>query len=270
VKRAAARGVLLCALMVSAGSAQEMLSMPSATAPSPGVLIPRVQLRGSVFEGGQGLVEQRVRAEYGLVRDWSASLELPINQGFFDGPRPSGGAVGLGSLEALVEWRVVRWDLGPIDTVRGTVFGGADLPTGTGGFGESGLQPCVGGVVTTILGRQGFDVAARYTWATAGAARHPHTLSQNGRDRLEADVGYAFRLAPATYGEVREAAWYGTLELNSAFSADDAHLVTVGPGLLIEAPTYALELGVQLPASSAEDHAPRLRYGVILGVRWFL
>lgn len=258
---------LCAAAPASPGLAQEMLSMPAATSPSPGVLIPRVQARAYAFEGDQWLLEQDLRLELGLVRDLSISAELPIFQGFLDAPAPSDGDFGLGDLDLLVEWRFLREDLGAVDTVRAAVFAGAELPTGTGGFGGGSVDPCVGAVVTSILGRHGLDAAIRWTFVTGDGLFVPIFASDEPDDFANADLGYAFRFAPEEYGEERVAAWYATLELNSVFTAGGAHEVLLSPGLLLEAPTYAIELGVQLPVSSDGDGRPELRLGVLAGLR---
>ena len=77
--------------------AQEMLNMPAATAPSPGVAIPRVQARAFLFEDSQWLLEQTLRLEYGIARDLSIAADLPLQQGFFDAPRPTDGDFALGT-----------------------------------------------------------------------------------------------------------------------------------------------------------------------------
>ena len=41
----------------------------------------------------------------------------------------------------------------------------------------------------------------------------------------------------------------------------------LSPGLLLEAPTYALEFGLQVPVSQELDHAPELRLGLLIGIR---
>jgi LL-diaminopimelate aminotransferase len=82
-----------------------MLNMPSATAPSPGVVIPRGQARAFAFEGGQWLLEQALRVDVGVARDVSMSADLSLFQGFLDSPRASDGEFGLGDLECAIEFR---------------------------------------------------------------------------------------------------------------------------------------------------------------------
>jgi len=272
-RRTAAALLALCAAASAAGSAvaQEMPGMPSATAPSPGVLIPRVQARAWFLEGDQTLLEQSVRLEYGLVRDLSVSAEIPLYQGFFDPPRPSDGAFGLGDTDLLVELRLLREDLNALDTIRASVFAGAELPTATGGFADATLDPCIGAVFTSISGRHGVDLSARFTFVTGDGLDAPLFLTDLGEDFVNLDAGYGFRIHPERYGEERSAAWYLTAEINSVWTTAGQHEVVLAPGLLIEAPTYAIELGVALPL--AEDlegdrgAAPGLDFALLAGVR---
>ena len=263
------RAAIASAALVAAAPAlgQEMLNMPAATAPSPGVVIPRVQARAYLFEDSQWLLEQTLRLEYGIARDLSIAADLPLMQGFFDPPRPADGDFGLGDLELNLELRVLREDLNAIDTVRASVFAGAELPTGTGGFGGDSVDPFAGAVVTAILGRHGFDAAARYTVVTGHGMHHPIFLSDTADDFANIDLGYAYRLYPEEFGEERVGAWYATLELNTVWTTGGEHEVLLSPGLLLEAPNYALEFGLQVPLSQELVHAPELRIGLLLGVR---
>ncbi|MFM2164180.1 MAG: hypothetical protein RL325_617 [Planctomycetota bacterium] len=247
--------------------AQEMAGMPSATAPSPGVVIPRVQLHGFWFEDDQFLLEESLRVEVGLARDLSVSAELPLYQGFLNAPRPEDGEFGFGDMDLLVELRILREDLNAIDTLRASVFAGAELPTGSDAFSQGSVDPCVGAVFSSIQGRHGLDVAGRYTLVTGDGMAHPIFISDTGDDFVNADLGYAYRVHPEAYGEERVAAWYLTVELNSVWTTGGEHEVLLSPGLLIEAPTYAVELGFGVPVSQDAVHAPELDFMLLAGLR---
>lgn len=260
--------ILACAAASStAAIAQEMPGMPAATAPSPGVLVPRVQSRAYFFEDDQSLLEQNIRLEYGLVRDLSLSAELPLFQGFLDEPRPSDGEFGLGDADVLLEWRFLREDLNAVDTIRAAVFAGAELPTATDGFAAGSLDPCVGVVFMSIQDRHGIDLAARYTFVTGDGLDSPLFLTDSGDDFANLDAGYAYRIHPDAYGEERAAAWYLTAELNGVVTTGGEHELLLSPGLLIEAPTYAVELGCSVPLSEDLERAPRLDFAVLAGLR---
>ena len=253
--------------LATASLAQEMPGMPSATAPSPGVLIPRFQGRAYLFEDGQTLLEESIRLEYGLARDLSMSVELTMFQGFLDAPLPADGKFGLGDMDALVELRILRDDLNAIDTIRASVFAGAELPTATAGFANASLDPCLGAVFSSITGRHGVDVSARYTFVTGDGLANPIFLTDSGDDFVNLDAGYAFRIHPEAYGEVRETAWYLTAELNSVWTVGGEHEVVLSPGLLIEAPTYAVEIGVGIPVAEDLGAAPELEFSLLAGLR---
>jgi hypothetical protein len=265
MRRAIGVGALL--LAAAPASAQEMLNMPAATLPSPGVLIPRIQARAYLFEDGQWLLEQSLRVEYGLARDLSLSADLPLFQGFFDPPRPSDGDFGLGDLELNLELRVLREDLNAVDTVRASVFAGVELPTGTDGFGGDSVDPFAGAVVTAILGRHGLDAAVRYTFVSGDGLFLPVFASDTPDDFVNADLGYAYRLYPEEYGEERVGAWYATLELNSTVTTGGEYEVLLSPGLLLEAPSYALEFGLQVPIAEDREDSSEMRLGLLLGLR---
>lgn len=241
--------------------------MPSATAPSPGVLIPRAQARAYWLEDNQFLMEESVRLEFGLVRDLSISAELPIYQGFLDAPRPSDGQVGLGDLDLLLEWRFLREDLNAVDTVRASLFAGAELPTATGGFAEASLNPCVGAVFSSIRGRHGIDFSARYTASTGNGIPNPIFITDLGSDFVNLDAGYALRIRPEEYAEARESAWYLTVELNSVWTLEGQNEVVLSPGLLVEAPTYAIEFGVGVPIMGDTGPAPEVEFALLAGLR---
>jgi hypothetical protein len=263
----AAAPLMVLLMLTAPAAAQEMLGMPAATLASPGVLIPRVQARAYLFEDSQWLLEQAVRLEYGLARDLSVTAEMPMFQGFFDPPGQSDGSFGLGDLELALKLRVLREDLDEVSTVRAALFGGAEVPTGTGGFGGGSTDPFGGAVVTAILGRHGFDAAVRYTFVTGDGLFVPIFASDTPDDFANIDLGYAFRLFPEEYGEERVGAWYATLELNTILTTGGDHEILLSPGLLLEAPTYAVELGMQVPVSERRTNAPEFRLGLVLGLR---
>jgi hypothetical protein len=265
--------VTLAALALSVAApagAQEMLSMPSATAPSPGVSIPRVQTRLYAFEADERALELDLRLEYGLARAWSVSLDVPLSVAWLRGHARGEPQVALGSAAVLVERRVFKLDLSAIDTVRAALFAGAELPTGTGHARDVSLDPCAGAVATAILGRHGVDLAARATWETGAGAPTPLFVTDGPSSFANVDFGYAFRLSPSQYAETRAPALYATLEAGGALTLDGQSVTTVGPGLLLEAPTYALELGAQLPVMQSARSVVPLRWGALVGARFIL
>ena len=231
--------------------------------------MPRAQAREYLYEDRQWLLEQVLRAEYGLVRDVSVSAVLPFFEGFMDEPTRSGGRFGLGDLELDVQYRFVREDLGPVDTFRVAGFGGMQLPSATNGFGSSSVCPFVGIDSTLILGRNGLDASARWTFVTNDGGLFVPSLGTSVPDDFaNVDVGYAFRLYPEEYGEERVGAWYATLEMNDVFTTGGMYQLALSPGLLLEAPSFALELGVQVPFAQGGMDGTRMRIAFTAGVRF--
>lgn len=250
-------------------SAQEALQAPSATLPSPSSLVTRFQFRAYDFEPGSTdparsgwLLEERFMAAIGLAPELAAEVKLPLYQSVGS----VGNPVGLGDLDLSFKWRIWRHDIGPVDTLRLALLGGAQLPTGTGGYGSSSVDPFAGAAFTGILDRHGIGAAARWTFTT-GSAFDPIFAGDTSDDLLQLDGSYLYRLHPAEYGEAREAAWYAALELNTTYETDGDWELLLSPGLLIEAPRWAFELGVQLPLYQRVSERPELRVAIVAGLR---
>lgn len=86
-------------------------------------------------------------------------------------------------------------------------------------------------------------------------------------DVLNLDASYLFRLAPATYGEEFAASLYAVLELNTVYETNGDAEAFLSPGLLYEAPRFAIEAAVQLPVAQDLAHRPEREYVVTLGLR---
>ena len=175
-------------------------------------------------------------------------------------------AIGLGDLDLGLKLRVWKADLGPVDTIRLAVLGGVEIPTGTEGFGSSSVDPYLGAALTSIFGRHGFGAAVRWTFTT-GSAFDPLFAGDTTADLLRLDASYVFRVSPEEYGELHEAAWYAVAEANSYYETNGDWQVLFSPALLIEAPRWALEAGVQIPVYQDVSGRPELRLGFVLGLR---
>lgn len=273
--RRSARAPAIAAALVAASAvstpalAQEAIETPSATLASPGALITRFQFRAYDFRPGDTepprsgwLLEERFMASIGLAPETAIEAKLPLYQGTGDIGEP----VGLGDLDLSLKWRVWRHDLGPVDTLRLALLGGAQLPTGTAGYGSSSVDPYVGAAFTGIFDRHGLGAAARWTFTT-GRAFDPIFAGDTTADLLQLDGSYLYRVHPAEYGSAREAAWYGVLELNTTYETNGDWEIRLSPALLIEAPRWAFELGVQLPVYQRVSERPELRVAITAGVR---
>jgi hypothetical protein len=205
---------------------------------------------------------------YGVTRELSATLTLPLTLSFEDpaGPAETDTEFGAGDGSLSLKWRPLQWDLNAVDSVRLAFFGGVEAPTGSGDLGSHSWDPYAGIVFTTILGRHGFNQALTYKFNTGGDAFN--TIAGDGPDdALRYDTSYLFRLDPAEYSADTTAATYFTLELNGLYETNGDNEILFGPGILYEARTFALEAQIGLPIVRDVDERPETDLVFTLGFR---
>lgn len=278
MNRLISSGWLGAAALVAAAPAahgQEATNTPAATQPGANKLYLRQKLQirrldddPSVARRDVDIIESITSLSYGLTRNLSATLELPLE--FKREQNGLTGAAerefGAGDAALSLKWRPWQWDLSPIDSVRIAFIGGVETPTGSGDLGSHSWDPFVGGVFTAILGRHGFNQALRYKFNTGGDLFN--TKPGDGPDdALRYDSAYLFRLDPAEYTADSTAATYLTVELNGLYETNGDHEILLGPGLLYEARTFALEATVGLPVLRDVDERPHTEFVVTLGFR---
>jgi len=267
--------VLLLAFPVAIARAQEATNTPAATQPSVGKLYLREKVQYFKL-GDDPSPEQRdidkvvatTALTYGIRRDLSATLEVPLDLSFEDSQ--SGGAIDeeFGTTDASfsLKWRPFQWDLNPLNSVRVAFFGGLEAPTGTGDFSSHSWDPFAGAVFTAILGRHGVNQAISYKLNTGGDDFN--TRAGDGPDdAFRYDTSYLFRLSPATYSAETTAATYLTLELNGLYETNGDNEILFGPGLLYEARTFAVEASIGLPIVQEVDQRPETDLVVTVGFR---
>ncbi len=205
---------------------------------------------------------------YGITRDLSATLAVPVALSVEDPSGPAGTDTDfeLGDADLSLKWRPFQRDLSPVDSVRLAFFGGVEVPTGTGDLGSDSWDPYVGSVFTTILGRHGFNQSISYKFNTGGE-EFSVVAGDGPSNALRYDTAYLFRLDPAEYTADTTAATYLTLELNGLYETNGDNEILFGPGLLYEARTFALEATVGLPIVQDIDHRPSTDIRVTLGFR---
>jgi hypothetical protein len=270
----AALGVGLV-LAASAALAQESTNVLAATQPSVGSFYLRERLKymrlGDDPSPADRTVDKVVATTslaYGLTRDWSLSLEMPL---VYERSSPTGGStaedVGLSDLLLAVKWRPWQLDLGPVDSLRFAMVGGVEIASGDGEFSSDSFDPSIGGVFTGILGRHGFNAAAIYKHNN-GDDPYGTRAGDGPADALRLEGSYLFRLIPAAYAVETTAATYLTFELNSLYETNGDWELIVGPGILYEARTFALEAALGLPVLRAADERPTTDLVLTLGARF--
>ena len=266
------------AVLAPAGLAfgQEATNTPAATQPGVGKWYLRERLQ--YFKLGDDpspedrdidKVVATTALTYGITREISATLTLPLALSFEDPAGPAETDTEFGAYDASLsfKWRPLQWDLNPVDSVRVAFFGGIEAPTGTGDLGSHSWDPFAGAVFTTILGRHGFNQALSYKLNTGGD-EFGMVAGDGPDDALRYDTSYLFRLDPAEYSADTTAATYLTLELNGLYETNGDNEILLGPGILYEARTFALEASIGLPILQDVDQRPETDLVVTLGFRF--
>jgi hypothetical protein len=246
---------LLIALAAPAASAQQTNLTPAATTPGDGRIYPETQLRWYSRDGADDVLELNQRLSYGFGGKSAAFLEVPYD---FD--------EGVGDARLGFKHRFLQLDIGSVDTLRVAAFGGLELPTGTDAISTDSVDPFLGAVITSIRGRFGWNAAATLysTGDNAPITRGP--LDVEG-ELVKLDGSVAWRVDPVEYGADFVAATYLVLDTNAYLGGSDNTEVWMSPGLLYEAPDFALELSLLLPLSQDVAGRPERDYGVLVGLR---
>lgn len=246
---------LLLAVAAPVASAQQTNLTPAATTPGDGRIYPETQLRWYARDGADDVLELNQKLSYGFGGKAAASLEVPYD---FD--------EGFGDARLGFKYRFLQLDIGSVDTLRVAAIGGLELPTGTDSISSDSIDPYLGIAVTSIRGRFGWNAAATLysTGDDAPIARGPLDLEG---ELLKLDGSLAWRIAPVEYGSEFVAATYVVLDTNAYFGGSENTEVWLSPGLLYEAPDFALECSLLLPASQDVAGRPERDYGVMVGLR---
>ncbi len=264
---------LLCALTVlsRAALAQQAILTTAPTLPSKGQIITRHLLLVTSFDDGPVQGEDITfinSVSYGLSGSLAAQVDLPYS--FRDLEGTTAGDIDTSGLldgEVSLKWRVWKNDFGPVDTARLAVVAGTTVPWGAERFSSDSFDPFLGFAYMYIQGRHGLGFSANYLFTT-GAAEGPALLPGDSlADLLEMDAAYLFRIAPSEYGEDFAASWYAVLELNILYETNGDSEAFLAPGLLYEAPRFAVEATVQLPVAQNLHSRPERGFVVTLGLR---
>lgn len=246
---------LLFAVAAPAAAAQQTNLTPAATTPGDGRLYPETKFRWYARDGADDVFELEQKLSYGFGGKAAAFLEVPYD---FD--------AGVGDARLGFKYRFMQLDIGSVDTLRIAAFGGVELPTGTSEISTDSVDPYLGAVVTSIRGRFGWNAAATLylTGDDAPTARGP--LDVEG-ELVQLDGSIAWRIDPVEYGANFVAATYVVLDTNAYLGGSDNTEIWLSPGLLYEAPDFALEFSLLIPASQDVAGRPERDYGVMVGLR---
>ncbi|MFG0291681.1 MAG: transporter, partial [Phycisphaerales bacterium JB050] len=169
-------GLVLLLATPRLADAQEAINTPAATQPGAGNFVNTWKLRFTHYNGtpaGDDGSADEIRLEgllaYGFTGDFSMSLRAPLVARSVSGAPTIDGETGVGDLTLEFKYRFWQDDFGAVDTIRASVFAGAELPTGNSSLGSESVDPHVGAVVTYINGRHGLNQALSWKFNTDGA-----------------------------------------------------------------------------------------------------
>ncbi|MFZ4576368.1 MAG: hypothetical protein ACOYN0_18435, partial [Phycisphaerales bacterium] len=203
---------------------------------------------------------------YGLRRDMTLSLDVPLIYAHKSTPSGSTQQFGVDDLSLTFKYRPIQVDLNPIDSVRVAFFGGIEIPSGDADFSSESWDPYLGCVFTTILGRHGLSQSLSYKFNT-GVNEFSPRAGDGPDDALRYDTSYLFRIDPAQYAPDTNAATYLTFELNGLYETSGDNEIIVGPGILYEARNFAFEANICFPVVQEVTRRSKTDLVVTFGFR---
>jgi len=179
-----------------------------------------------------------------------------------------GSDFGLDDITIGFKWRLYERDLGPIDTFRFALLGAVETPTGEDAYSSDSWDPIIGGVISYIQGRNGFNASLQWKFNTG---KHPINLHAGmGEDNaLFYNASYLFRILPAQYGAGSKTATYLVFEGNGIYETNGDNEVLFSPGIMYETRDLAIEFGVQVPAYQEIENRPKTNLTMTIGIRFF-
>ena len=179
-----------------------------------------------------------------------------------------GSDFGLDDITVGFKWRLYEKDLGPIDTLRFALLGAVETPTGEDAYSSDSWDPIIGGVISYIQGRNGFNASLQWKFNTG---EHPINLhaGMGEDDTLFYNASYLFRVLPERYGAHSKPATYRVFEGNGVYETNGDNELLFSPGIMYETRDMAFEFGVQIPAYQEIENRPKTNLTLTAGVRFF-
>lgn len=258
-------------VFASAALAQEAMYTTAATMPSPHTFVYKPMVHYWRFgsnpnntDTGTDRYETSHNLAYGLDRGWAAYLDIPAH---IDISKQTGGGdetdAEIEQVEASVKYRFTQNDSGGINTVRAAAVFGANLAVD----GDFALNPKVGGVVTIVQGKHGFNQDLFFTLNTGGD-REDNYGGDGPDDAISHSSAYVYRVWPDAFKSDSRGAWYTTFELSGLYETGGDYELRWAPGLMYEGYRWAFEVMAQLPVYQDVHDRPELDWGVGFGFRF--
>lgn len=270
-------GAVVTSLVAAApASAQQSFYNPSAAQPSPGVLLYRQTFEYTQFGHDPSPLSRDIdqfkinfELAYGVTKDIAVMARLPMIYRDVASMTPgvSSDDFNLADAHIMFKYRIWQHDSGPIDTMRLSLLGGIDIPTSHAPFDNAGWDPMIGAVFTSIQGRHGVNVAARYKFNTHERGGVPTTLDDGLEDQFMIDASYLYRIAPAAYQSDTHGSWYAMVDCNAAFETNGDNEVLLAPGIMYEARNWVFEAAIRFPIYDDLAKRPETDFTIGLGFR---
>lgn len=263
--------LLALLLTASAASAQEAMYTTAATMPSPHTWVYKPMVHywryGSNPNNTDVSTDRYETAHnlaYGIDRGWAAYLDIPAH---IDLTKQANGDeetdAEVESIEASVKYRFYKEDSGGIDTIRAAVVMGAEVAVD----GDMSVNPKVGGVLTIVRGRHGFNQDL-FAIINTGGDREDNFGGEGPDNAFTHSSAYVFRVWPDAFQADSRGAWYTTIELSGLYETNGDYELRWAPGVMYEGYRWAFEMMAQLPLYQDIDERPELDWGIGLGFRF--
>jgi hypothetical protein len=274
-RRGACLAVAAAALGAGHAGAQEVMHTEAATMPSVGTGVVRPQFHVYQYGTRPGSDEESVR-EYelltrvsvGLAPAWAVSVDVPVR--WTDTLLTDGSRVndeGVGDIDLMFKCRVYRDDSDPISTLRAVVLAGAGVTSGDARpFASQSVNPKVGGALTLVRGRWGFNQDLIYTFNTGGD-REGNMGGDGPDDAVAYNSAVVYRIFPGQFTSETQGAWYVFAEMNGLYETNGDNELRFTPGVMYEGRRWSAEFVVQLPLADDLDHRPELDWAIGGGLR---
>lgn len=276
--RARAALMLLAAPSIHASTAygQEAMYTEAATMPSPGTFVLRQQYHYQEYGKNPNtgsdetfFHEWMSTLQFGVARGLAVRIDVPVRWRTEEFSTGDDFDKGVEELDLMLKWRVFQKDSGGVNTLRAAIMGGAEVPSGDDhDFSDRSIDPMIGGVVTLVRGRHGFNQDLFFKWNTGGGEEF-YNFGGDGPDNVfNHGTAYLFRIAPDKYTPETKGAWYTTIEVNGIYETHGDYELLWAPGIMYEGRLFALEFMAQFPLYQDVHDRPELDFRVGMGVRF--
>ncbi len=258
----------LALAMTLAGTAhaQEAINTNAALQPPPGVLIYRQQFRYTSLEADNGPAEADLYRSmstfiYGMTPKLTLIGTVPIVYRDMDMGAGMGGDedFGIADIKALAKYQFYSNNFDVGSTFKAGVLGGAQLPTFDETFSSDSVDPIAGAVVTYAQDRHGLNADFTYQLNTGG-----------DDDEVKYNLGYTFRVQPASFAEDDSTALFAVLEINGRYETNGDNETLLSPGVQYVTNNWTIEATFQFPILQDVNNRMQTEYatGLIFRLRF--